>query len=164
MEPPTKSAPSFLESPSKIRTENYVHADALVNEDPKKRVFVSVSVHGKGGPWGVAILTRAPRTPNPPGVPVFIYLSLFSKNETGIPAHCPLNDSDWAMSWDPRDRPESGTEKEYCNKRALKGILEQKIKKIAAPAKIQIQKFDRREDNGQKNWEVGGGLAFFSAK
>ena len=29
---------------------------------------------------------------------------------------------------------------------------------------IQIQKFDRREDNGQKNWEVGGGLAFFSAK
>ena len=123
-----------------------------------------MSVHGKGGPWGVAILTRAPRTPNPPGVPVFIYLSLFSKNETGIPAHCPLNDSDWAMSWDPRDRPESGTEKEYCNKRALKGILEQKIKKIAAPAKIQIQKFDRREDNGQKNWEVGGGLAFFSAK
>ena len=68
------------------------------------------------------------------------------------------------MSWDPRDRPESGTEKEYCNKRALKGILEQKIKKIAAPAKIQIQKFDRREDNEQKNWEVGGGLAFFSAK
>jgi hypothetical protein len=43
-----------LESPSKIRTENYVHADALVNED-KKRVFVSVSVHGKGGPKVVCI-------------------------------------------------------------------------------------------------------------
>ena len=38
---------------------------------------------------GVAILTRAPRTPNPPGTPVFIYLSLFSKNETGIPALAP---------------------------------------------------------------------------
>jgi hypothetical protein len=62
------------------------------------------------------------------------------------------------MLWDRRDRPESGTERKYCNKRALKGILEQKIKKIAAPAKIQIQKFDQKEDNGQKNWEVGGGL------
>ena len=99
---------------------------------------------------GVAILTRAPRRPNPPGIPVFIYLSLFSKNETGIPAHRPLNDSDWAMSRDPRDRPESGTERRYCNKRALKGILEQKIKKIAAPAKIQIQKFDHKEDNEKK--------------
>jgi hypothetical protein len=61
------------------------------------------------------------------------------------------------MSWDPRDRPESGTERRYCNKRALKGILEQKIKKIAAPAKIQIQKNDQKEDNGQKTgrWEVG---------
>jgi hypothetical protein len=60
------------------------------------------------------------------------------------------------MSWDPRDRPESSTERRYCNKRALKGILEQKIKKIATPAKIQIQKFDQKEVNGQKNWEVGG--------
>jgi hypothetical protein len=64
------------------------------------------------------------------------------------------------MSWDPRDRPESGTKRRYCNKRALKGILEQKIKKIAAPAKIQIQKFDQKEDNGQKTgrWEVGSFL------
>jgi hypothetical protein len=41
-----KSASSFLESPSKIRTENYVHTDALVNEDKKKERLVSVSVHG----------------------------------------------------------------------------------------------------------------------
>ena len=67
------------------------------------------------------------------------------------------------MSWDPRDRPESGTERRYCNKRALKGILEQKIKKIAAPAKIQIQKFDQKEDKEKK---LGGGrwAPFFKAK
>jgi hypothetical protein len=34
-----------------IRKENYIHADALVNGD-KKRIFVSVSVHSKGGPNG----------------------------------------------------------------------------------------------------------------
>jgi hypothetical protein len=54
--------------------------------------------------------------------------------------------------------------KKICNKRALKGILEQKIKKIAAPTKIQIQKFDRKGGQWAKNWEVGGGLAFFKAK
>jgi hypothetical protein len=60
------------------------------------------------------------------------------------------------MSWDPRDCPESGTERRYCNKRALQGILEQKIKKIAAPAKIQIQKFDQK--GGQRTKKLGGGL------
>jgi hypothetical protein len=36
------------------------------------------------------------------------------------------------------------TSERYRNKRALKGILEQKIKKVAAPAYIQIQKFDQK--------------------
>ena len=42
-----------------------------------------------------------PRTPHPPGVPVSIYISLFSKIETGIPRHGPGGVDSWSMSWDP---------------------------------------------------------------
>jgi hypothetical protein len=38
------------------------------------------------------------------------------------------------MSWDPQDCPESGTEKEYCNKRALKGTPSIR-KKVSLEAK-----------------------------
>ena len=57
----------------------------------------------------VPFLARCPRSPHPPGVPALIYLSLSSKIVTGIPAHCPQIDSDWAMSWDPSYLPESAS-------------------------------------------------------
>ena len=42
------------------------------------------------------------------------------------------------------------TSERYCNKSALKGILEQKIKEVAAPTNIQIQKFDK--NGGRRQW------------
>ncbi len=35
----------------------------------------------------------------------------------------------------------------YCNKRGFKGILQQKIKKVATPSKIQIQILPKMEDD-----------------